>query len=280
MDTKMMFADAAFLWAKYTSYTVETRERHGPFVLPDKGAKLQVYNAMGSSTQMMLDALITGGMIARCENVEEEIKYALSFVSQYGTLGMMNYLPKDADFYRENEVWLDSGNVLTNKKSLPRSEYLAYFLGENSDSEQAVLADALNKPEVYNALFSPYYSEPLTWCIAFFSLLYSHFEAWFHQRGDYEIDTDIAETRKIAGEIGGRGIAFAVDSVSRPNLEWEFGSLRTLIELEYSLACADKAAPLKLCKHCGKPFYNTNARSEFCSPRCRNQWNVYKSRRK
>ena len=31
---------------------------------------------------------------------------------------------------------------------------------------------------------------------------------------------------------------------------------------------------LRVCKNCGKIYYNPHARSEFCSVRCRNQYNV------
>ena len=42
----------------------------------------------------------------------------------------------------------------------------------------------------------------------------------------------------------------------------------------------DAAKNTVACKHCGKLFYATDIRSEFCSARCRNQYNVYKSRAK
>ena len=41
-----------------------------------------------------------------------------------------------------------------------------------------------------------------------------------------------------------------------------------------------KASALREGKHCGEPFYGKNPKTEFCSPQCRNRFNVYKSRRK
>ena len=35
---------------------------------------------------------------------------------------------------------------------------------------------------------------------------------------------------------------------------------------------------LKVCKHCGKAFTATRSNMEFCSPQCKNQYNVHKSR--
>ena len=37
--------------------------------------------------------------------------------------------------------------------------------------------------------------------------------------------------------------------------------------------CAEEPV-LRVCKNCGKIYYNPHARSEFCSVRCRNQYNV------
>ena len=42
----------------------------------------------------------------------------------------------------------------------------------------------------------------------------------------------------------------------------------------------DPAQPIRQCKHCGKIFYREDLRMEFCSPQCRNRFNVYKSRKK
>ena len=37
---------------------------------------------------------------------------------------------------------------------------------------------------------------------------------------------------------------------------------------------------LRLCKHCQKVFMSSRANAVFCSARCKNQYNVYKSRGK
>lgn len=43
--------------------------------------------------------------------------------------------------------------------------------------------------------------------------------------------------------------------------------------------CSDKN-PIKMCKHCGNIFLSINPKAEYCSPKCRNKANVYKSRAK
>ena len=48
----------------------------------------------------------------------------------------------------------------------------------------------------------------------------------------------------------------------------------------FSFMLVDDAKPLRLCKHCQKVFLGSRANSAFCSARCKNQYNVYKSRGK
>ena len=47
-----------------------------------------------------------------------------------------------------------------------------------------------------------------------------------------------------------------------------------------SFLLVDDDRPLRLCKHCQKVFLSNRANAVFCSPRCKNQYNVYKSRGK
>jgi hypothetical protein len=42
----------------------------------------------------------------------------------------------------------------------------------------------------------------------------------------------------------------------------------------------DETSSLKVCKHCGSAFVAGRPNSVFCSGRCKNQYNVYKSRAK
>ena len=48
----------------------------------------------------------------------------------------------------------------------------------------------------------------------------------------------------------------------------------------FSFMLTDEDSPLKLCKHCQKVFAASRQSNLFCSPKCKNQYNVYKSRKK
>ena len=66
----------------------------------------------------------------------------------------------------------------------------------------------------------------------------------------------------------------------KPVIEWNFNSLKLAIDTMFALNETTERKTVKMCKHCGKPFSSENLKAEYCSPQCRNQANVYKSRAK
>lgn len=82
----------------------------------------------------------------------------------------------------------------------------------------------------------------------------------------------IIETEPASAVISKKG--------SAPYIQWQTENLSNAVELAYSVLLCSDAKQLGLCKHCLKPFYSKNPKSEFCSSSCRNRYNVYKSRSK
>ena len=52
------------------------------------------------------------------------------------------------------------------------------------------------------------------------------------------------------------------------------------VQMMFSFMLTDEKSILKVCKHCGKAFVAGRPNSVFCSGKCKNQYNVYKSRAK
>ena len=61
---------------------------------------------------------------------------------------------------------------------------------------------------------------------------------------------------------------------------WNFHSLLVMIQMCFSFMLTDSDCDMKLCKHCGRAFIASRKGNEFCSPKCKNQYNVYKTRAK
>ncbi len=85
-------------------------------------------------------------------------------------------------------------------------------------------------------------------------------------------------TVEIASEYQVKRLRYTVSAESKPKLQWIFPSLKSVIDMAMALCVTAEDMPLRMCKKCGTIYYNENARSEFCSGRCRNRWNVYRSR--
>ena len=72
-------------------------------------------------------------------------------------------------------------------------------------------------------------------------------------------------------------IALEKDS---PVIVWDFHSLLVMLQICFSFMLTDKDSDMRMCKHCKKAFIASRKGNEFCSPQCKNQFNVYKSREK
>ena len=78
----------------------------------------------------------------------------------------------------------------------------------------------------------------------------------------------------------GLQICHNIELLDKPTIVWEFHSLLLGIQMMFSFMLTDDNSTLKVCKHCGSAFVATRSNMEFCSPQCKNQYNVYKSRAK
>ena len=68
--------------------------------------------------------------------------------------------------------------------------------------------------------------------------------------------------------------------LDRPTIVWDFHSLLPGVQMMFSFMITDEKSTLKVCKHCGSAFVAGRPNSVFCSGKCKNQYNVYKSRAK
>ncbi|MDU4958042.1 MAG: hypothetical protein E6X33_09170, partial [Agathobacter rectalis] len=80
--------------------------------------------------------------------------------------------------------------------------------------------------------------------------------------------------------LGGIAPTYHIELLDKPTIVWEFHSLLLGIQMMFSFMLTDDNSTLKVCKHCGSAFVATRSNMEFCSPQCKNQYNVYKSRAK
>ncbi len=73
--------------------------------------------------------------------------------------------------------------------------------------------------------------------------------------------------------------AETIQIISRLMVE-DFHSLLVMVQICFSFMLTDKDTDMHMCRHCSKAFIASRKGNEFCSQRCKNQYNIYKSREK
>lgn len=124
------------------------------------------------------------------------------------------------------------------------------------------------------------YGEELSHFTAEFQKLYLHFLA---TRGELpeqlpkHLQADLAT---LTAQPIPSGLSYRLTSTRPPQMVWQPDDLLDVLRLAYGLAVTDASTPLKVCKNCGTVYYNPHQKSEFCSVKCRNYFNVKAFREK
>ena len=286
-------------WFRYDSYEMrEIEEKH--YITPKENSKVVMYDPFDFSDDILVDILTVGRFVEK-NDIENAISNIMKFVEKYGLLGELTYLPLNTDIVKQSKVYLPAGNLVSNKETLPADEYINLFLkcekrqkvvikknarGEilelSVENEMNSLA-IIDRPAEYAVVFSRAYSECLVWIMHYAITLYLTFEAIEnYSKVEDAYTRQIYDTRikefnpsKIACKI-----LMGDNKEDKPVIEWNFNSLKIAIDTMFALNETSERKTVKMCKHCGKPFSSENLKAEYCSPQCRNQANVYKSRAK
>ena len=271
---KNLFEQSRSHWVRYDRYELKTAADGKRYVTPAKDAKPDVYNPMKEMPGMVLDAL----------NV--------------GMLGLMTALATTPSFMDYEAVYLPKNHFIK-AETMETEDYLALFypfeqldvVKQGVESDWTVSGDRTmialtmtfaDEPMAKTMSFQREYAEPYDWIAqqlkdwAFTlttSVLYYH---------DYDsIDEGTRNLyRKAMAAFGGIAPSYHIELLEKPTIYWDFHSLLLGIQMMFSFMLVDEARPLRLCKHCQKVFMSSRANAVFCSARCKNQYNVYKSRGK
>lgn len=286
-------------WFRYDSYEMkEIEEKH--YITPKENSKVVMYDPFDFSDDILVDILNVGRFVEK-NDIENAIKNIMKFVENYGLLGELTYLPLNTDIVKQSKVYLPAGNLVSNRETLPADEYIELFLKCKKKQKVVIKKNAkgeilelsvenemnplaiIDRPAEYAVVFSRAYSECLVWIMHYARTLYLIFEAienYSKAQDAYtrqRYDTRIKEFNpsKIACKI-----LMGDNKEDKPVIEWNFNSLKLAIDTMFALNETSERKTVKMCKHCGKPFSSENLKAEYCSPQCRNQANVYKSRAK
>lgn len=281
MLLKSKFDTINTMWARYSEYEVFIKN-DTKFIRPTKASAVDIYNHDEVATEFLVDAINCGKEIY--EAPEECEKHILDFISKYGTLGWMTYLPADPYFYHQEIVYLGKNRIyFKDQLSLPTLDYVKFFetsLPSAKTEGMVTFAESLGKDSAFDFVFSKIYEEPLLWTADKLKMIYIHFVAALNYDNENMEQRDKDYLLRKTLELENHGIYFHLTVDPSPKMQWEVDSLLTMLELIHATALSDEDRPLKACKHCGQAYYNKNARSEFCSVRCRNHFNVLAYRKR
>ena len=194
------------------------------------------YSYTSAPEQMVVDALNHGKLVF--EQKEDKDEVCLSFARKYGPLGVTPPVKSPL---------LDSRR--------------------NADNS------AIGAAPIYSSIFAKTYSEPLERYQDTLSILYMHFLLVKGQT-DKLNQKEQKQIRKQELTPEACGMNYRLTFGTPPQLVWEPENLLAVLKLSYALLITDPANLLKICKNCGEAYYNPNSRSEFCSVKCRNHYNV------
>lgn len=269
MNSGSIFAQMNGNWIRWSEYRI-----HDGYIMPAENALMMMYDAVAERKEMLCYALNCGRRLAAKESAEE---VCLDFVSHYGVIGWLTALPADIDFQEHQVTYLRYAGYVSSEKMVATKDYIACFFPQGSELVQNSIAQLTNRDAVFNKVFSKFYGEPVAWTATMLLALYEHYCC-----GEEMAKPDLSE--KMARDLKRRlelkeslGLSMHISFKSAMHCSYEMDSLRALLLFTYSQAqCpADKQpSPLKRCKRCGDIYYNENNRSEFCSTKCRNHYNV------
>ncbi|MDL2234630.1 hypothetical protein LJC07_00560 [Christensenellaceae bacterium OttesenSCG-928-L17] len=292
-----LFQRASSHWVRYSEYEYRHGEDGVLYLTPASKAKPDVYDPLTGAENMVLD-MLNVGMLCMNRAGNGKIQAAvLEFVSKYGLLGFMAALPTIPQFMDYNAAYFPKNHFIR-EESMPTDEYAAlYFPFDKPDfhkgkdsvqwnvtgRDMMALTMAMgDKPMALNMSFLREYAERYDWLVTQFKDWAFTFTASFLYYEDYDkIDETTRDLyRQGMAAFGGIAPTYHIALYDRPTIVWDFHSLLLGVQMMFSFMLTNEKKPLRACKHCMKVFAARHPNAAFCSPQCKNQYNVYKSRAK
>lgn len=288
-----------YSYMKYGGYRGEYKDNEYYMVpIPEASINARdLYDVFSKIDNALVDLLNVGRLCSQDDN-DERMKFTatLFFVEQYGLLGFMVDAPINKDFLLDNEVVLKKDNFIDKKCVIKAQDYFDLFfpfaskeqmsysisdnkivINSNSDLQKLLNSTSTNNQLIY----SSFYCEKIDWIVEYAKRMYKIFKSIIEISNDKLSGYDLERAKEIITSYTVHGIPYNISLYgSNPEITWKPNSLKQALDLAFGFFMCSEKNPIKMCKHCGRVFLSKNPKAEYCSPRCRNQANVYKSREK
>lgn len=293
-----LFERTSSHWVRYSEYEWKTTEDGVLYITPVKTAIPSIYDPLKEYQQIVLDAINIGRMQSQ-EKTQTEIQNSIKeFAERYGLLGLMTALPTTPSFMDYEAVYLPKNHFIRDE-SMSTKEYLKLFFpfdspdvvkhgvesSWNIGNDRTMMALAMtmsDKPMAVNMSFQREYAERYEWIMQqFIDLSFTYLTSVIYYE-DYEsLDPEQRLLMQQGMEaFGGIAPTYRIALYDKPTIIWDFHSLILGIQMMFSFMLTDDKKPIRICRHCGEAFAASRPSAVFCSPQCKNRYNVYKSRAK
>ena len=294
-----MFEHSNSTWVRYSEYEWKQAENGKLYLTACANAKPTIYDPLKEYQQLVLDALYIGRLGMKQEQDDEEIQAEIkAFAEKYGLFGLMTALPTTPSFMDYEAVYLPK-NRFIKKETMSTEDYLNLFFPfdkldvvkrsveslwniEGDNMMMALAMTTSDRPMAVNMSFQRQYAESYGWMKQVFTDWAFNATTVFLYYNDYDkLDNDYKQLmRQSIRAFDGNAPSYHIELLEQPTLVWDFHSLLLGIQMMLSFMLTDKNNPMRVCKKCSKFFVASRLSAVFCSPRCKNQYNVYKNRAK
>ena len=285
-------------WVRYSEYEWKTGEDGKYYLTPGKDAKPKIYDPMKEYEAIVVDAMNIGRMCME-KQPDKAIRHKIrEFALKYGLFGLMTALSTTPTFMDYEAVYLPKNHFIK-AETMGTMEYLNLFFPFggldlkkngvesvwNIGGDRTMIALAMtmaDKPTAVNMCFQREYAERYDWMKQQFTDWVFTLTTSILYYEDYDkIDEDTRNLyRQSMAAFDGIAPTYHIALLDKPTIIWDFHSLLLGIQMMFSFMLTDEKRPLRICRHCTKAFVASRPSAVFCSPQCKNQHNVYKSRAK
>lgn len=288
-------SNSPYSYMRYGNYEAKYKGKE-QYLVPNPNGIINIrdlYDMFSKMDSILVDLLNMGRMCLEDDDERTKFAPAYFFVKQYGLLGFMVDIPINTDFMLMDEVTLKEDNFISKHCVMKTKDYFELFFPFATNDEMSYtitngkvviestfyLQEMLQQSSLNDQLiYSNFYCEKVDWIVEYAKKMYSIFKKIFDKQNndiqEFNIEEDVIKYYFS-------GVPYIINMYGKnPEISWQPNSLKQAIDLSFGFMLCSEKNPLKICKHCGKVFYAKNPKAEYCSPQCRNQANVYKSREK
>jgi hypothetical protein len=296
MKFEELFGRSTSRWIKYNEYDCNQAEDGKWYIHPKFDSVSAVYDPIENVNDMLVEALNIG---LKCMSSAKEfyddnrmIAEICCFAEKYGLLGFMTALPTTPEFMDYETAYFPK-NRFIRAESMKSADYAKIFFPfeqvnknpnphrhyRKDDGSIMVSLAARTKPKAIEMCYQKGYTESYDWLRTQFTDWALMFAASFLYYDLAATDPEMAELQRQAiAAFDGNVPSFHIELFDKPTLVWDFKSLMTVINVVLGIMLTDDARPLRSCKYCNRAFIATHPKAEFCGHKCKNKFNVYKSR--